>query len=657
MNKHNVLAIDNSPVILRIVLNILEEAGCTVQTARDGLEALDVLKTFHPDLIFCDLVMPKIDGAKFSLILRNTPAYKNIFLVILSGIALENDNNVLELGADVCIAKGPAATMKKHILAAIHRFEQGRGGQREVEGLQGLYAREVTSELLVNKRHSEVIFERMTEGAFELDSQARVVRANPASCFLLNCSEAQILGTRCLDLLPEEIGDAFTDWLQRVDAEGNNTPLLFDYENPLQLQNRQVTLNLTPVFDRGQFFIVGILQDVTENKLLDAQKQQLEKDLQRIEKLDVMSTMASGIAHDFNNLLTIITGNIEMAKVLTTDNKVDQLLRETGKALRLTTGLIHQFSTFSDNYLPSKSRIYVDKLLAEFLENRLAGSSIQYQLLADQHLPCANLDANLMLQVFENIIANALEAMEGEGKLSISISVVEGRDEATRIGNLLSNRQFIRVRIHDTGTGIMEKDMDQIFDPYFSTKQRGTQKGMGLGLTIAHSIVKKHGGLIGLENSEKGGCTAMIYLPVALPVDATQEQTATAEPFRILILEDDEMMQKISTKMFEHFNCQVMLVENGEQAVQTVQQQMNEGNSFDLILLDLRIENGMNGVDAAKKIYAIQPQVTMVAMSGDDRDEIMRNYQNYHFAAAIAKPFSIDTVEALINTYSLQQTQ
>ena len=658
MTKHKVLVVDNSPIIIKIVSSALEKAGCDVQTAGDGLEALDLLTLYTPDIIFTDLVMPKIDGAKLCRIIRNTPSYKDIFLVILSGIALEDDMNILELGADICIAKGPASTMKEHIHNALHYFESGTLPNTDIEGMQGLYPREVTSELLLNKRHNGVVFRRMTEGALELDGRGRIVRANPTCCKLFRRSDTEILGIRFFDILPEENREAYSQWIENLTATNEIRPLVFDYSTPVFLHGRQVTFNLVPVFEEEQLFIIGILQDVTPCKLMEEQQRTLEKELEKVRKLDAMATMASGIAHDFNNLLTIINGNVEMARVLSDDDEVDLLLAETSKALQLTTGLIRQFTTFSDNYLPSKTRVCVDELLAGLLENELAGTTVNFQLTADDNLHCVNLDSDLIIQVFQNIIFNAVEAMDGRGLLSVNLARIDGKNEAEHTGHPMPEREFIRVTLRDTGPGIDPHILEQVFDPYFSTKQKGTQKGMGLGLTIAHAIVKKHGGVVRLEANPEEGCTASIYLPVGREEqnNGKEKKSGTTDRFQVLIMDDEELMLTIAAKMFEYFNCRVTTVEEGAHAVEAFKEGLDGGISYDLVLLDLQIDDGMNGVEAAEEIHSLDSQATLVAMSGNDRDEVMVHFNNYHFVAAVAKPFSIDKVESLLNTYAQRNT-
>jgi len=644
MNTYNALVVDNSPVIVKIVASALEEAGCSVQTANDGLEALDVLMEFPPDIIFTDLVMPRIDGAKLCHIVRNTPEYEHIFLVVLSGIALEDDMNIAELGADVCIAKGPAGTMKKHVLAALERFKSGLRGSTDIAGLTGLYPREVTSELLLHKRHNEVIFEQMTEGALELDQAGRVVRANPVCCALFDLSEAEILGMPLAKLLPAPQNLEFSSWLDDLASGKTPAPLIFDYHHPVSLHQRLATFNLTPVFEEDSISIIGIIQDVTERKQMDQRRQQLENELQRIGKLDAMATMASGIAHDFNNLLTIINGNIEMAQILSQDPKVSQLLDETDRALQLTTGLIRRFSTFSDNYLPTKSLVCVDELLSGLLENELEDTDVHYEMTTRGQVSYVDLDADLMVQVFQNLVLNAVEAMQGRGTIKVELREITGSEEREKTGHPLADGTFIRIRLSDTGCGIDPSLLDRVFDAYFSTKQKGTQKGMGLGLTIAHSIVKKHGGLLFLSSQPGQGCTATIYLPVGRNANRCG-MPGKEQDRRLLILEQDIVMQTILQKMFAEYGCMVELATSPDEAVSMTGRRLQEDAPYDLVLLDLAGEDN-NAVRACgEKIRILAPDTLLVAML-DDKSRA-RTVPEY-FNLTIVKPFAVDTVEELL---------
>ena len=506
MTDIRVLVVDNSPVIRRILRYVLEGEGCTVDLAEDGLDALDCIGRQKPDIIFTDLIMPKIDGEKLSYIIRNTPELKDTFLVVLSGVALEDNDATLRIGADVCIAKGTATAMKEHIKVALDRFRKNeRGASKSIEGLEGLYPREVTAELLVSKKHRDVVLARMTEGVVELNHQGRIVMANTAALGLFDQPEATVLGSSLPQLLGEKAGERIDAWMARVQSMGEYEPLVFPYDEPILLGERQLICNLVPVPEDDVFFIIGILQDVSRRKALELRQQQLEKELQRIRKLDAMSMMANGIAHDFNNLLTIISGNLEMARYISRDEGVNELLAESAKALTLTTQLIRQFTTFSDNYLPQKSQVQLPGLINETLSVILSETDIVYQLESCTEDLAITLDPDLIRQVFTNLVNNAMEAMGEKGTIRVSIDQVDGETEARRTGQPIAKGTLARISFRDSGPGIAPTIADQVFDPYFSTKQKGAQKGMGLGLTIVHSVVKKHGGLVWINSPEEGG--------------------------------------------------------------------------------------------------------------------------------------------------------
>ena len=162
----NVLVVDNSPVLLQLMTKFLEKEELRVETAADGLNALDVLAKFTPDIMFVDLVMPNIDGKTLCRILRSNEAFKDIYLVILSAISAEEWIDIREIGADACIAKGPFTDMAIHVRSVLENPVEVRARcmAGEVLGVDQVFPRGITQELLSVKRHFEAILERMAEG-------------------------------------------------------------------------------------------------------------------------------------------------------------------------------------------------------------------------------------------------------------------------------------------------------------------------------------------------------------------------------------------------------------------------------------------------------------------------------------------------------------
>ncbi|MCL2340185.1 MAG: response regulator [Proteobacteria bacterium] len=652
-DRIHALVVDNSPVIRRLLEYVLEAEGCSVRSAENGLEALDRMAEQRPDILFTDLIMPEIDGEKLSYIVRNTHELKDVFLVILSGVALEDDSIIRRIKADACIAKGPPTAMKAHIRAALARYRANQRGEEIMRGMEGLYPREVTSELLLSKRHREVVLARMSEGVVELNHEGRVIMANDAAIALFGEPEARILGRHLATLVPQPAGDRIVAWMEQIGPQaGGLEPLSFPYDDPVRMGDRQVTYNLVPVMEETTFFIIGILQDVTRRKRMEQRQHQLEKELQRVRKLEAMAVMASGISHDFNNLMTIVSGNVEMAHYVSRDENVQHLLNEASKAIGLTTQLIRQFTTFSDNYLPQKSQVRLCDLIGSVLEQDLADTGIEFQVACNNEDMAIPIDPILVSQVFNNLTSNSVAAMNGTGRIEVAIDRVDGNEEATATSHPVPAGELVRIVFADTGPGVDPAMLDQVFDPYFSTKQKGTQKGMGLGLTIAHAIIKKHGGAIWIETPPGGGCAVRMYLPSqTAAVDDARYHSRKGAGKRILVMDGEEVMRLIDQRMFEQFGCSVTLAGSGAEAVELYRRQMAGGGRFDLTLLDLSADGDPAKSASAREIMAMDPKAALVAVCDSATGEVIRRSGVRHFAAAVPRPLSIDAVKELVDRF------
>jgi CheY-like chemotaxis protein len=246
-----------------------------------------------------------------------------------------------------------------------------------------------------------------------------------------------------------------------------------------------------------------------------------------------------------------------------------------------------------------------------------------------------------MNQVFHNIVLNAKQAMPDGGELVISAANVDVGPEERPAGFDLGDGRYVRLSIADQGTGIPEEIRRRIFDPYFTTKS----KGSGLGLASSYSIVAKHDGSIGLESEVGVGTTFHIYLPAA----ASQQETVVAAPQetvvrgkgRVLLMDDEEMVREVAAEMLEHLGYTVVAVGDGKDAIRTYQDEMNAGRKFDAVITDLTVPGGMGGKDAVAALRQIDPDVHAVVSSGYADDPVMAEYQRFGFRGVVAKPFTV----------------
>jgi len=260
--KKKILVVDNNPVILKFMTNLLGKEGHQVKTAEDGLAALDILMTYIPDVIFIDLVMPNINGEQLCRLIRKMPALKDTYAVILSATIAEKSRDFTELGADTFIAKAPFNLMGKHILAAIEQSDHDTpmGASEEIIGFKGVYEREITKELISAEGHLKTILSNISDAIIELAPEGRIVFTNPAAVSLMGFPEEELLGSKFTELINEDDRKRIEDLLIRID-EGSKQ---VDLDIPVLINSRQISLSMLPIKEDVSPAVMLVLNDITE---------------------------------------------------------------------------------------------------------------------------------------------------------------------------------------------------------------------------------------------------------------------------------------------------------------------------------------------------------------------------------------------------------
>jgi len=258
-----ILIVDNNPVFLGFMGKLLDREGLQVETATDGLNALDVLKGYTPDMAFIDLVMPNINGGILSKIIRNMERFRDVYLVTLSAISAEEWSDIARLDVNACIAKGPLDETARHVLYVIEHPGEAASRYRsgEILGIEGVYPRAITGELLSIKRHLEVLLEKMSEGILEINPEGRIIYANPATSSMINLPEKKLLGSAFMDLFSDEEKKWVANLIKKNDAGEN----IITNDSPVLLNGSLITLKTFPLDPNAANHMV-ILHDVTEQK-------------------------------------------------------------------------------------------------------------------------------------------------------------------------------------------------------------------------------------------------------------------------------------------------------------------------------------------------------------------------------------------------------
>jgi signal transduction histidine kinase/ActR/RegA family two-component response regulator len=374
----------------------------------------------------------------------------------------------------------------------------------------------------------------------------------------------------------------------------------------------------------------------------------LQEERMKASKLESLGLLAGGIAHDFNNILTAILGNISLARNAGLDRPIDESLMEAEDACDRARQLTQQLLTFAKGGAPIKRPIRLDRIVSESIRMALAGSTVSSMADIDPGLWTINADEGQVRQVLNNVILNAKQAMTRGGLIGVKARNIIEPVDRWEFGLRVKAGPYIRVSIADEGPGISSDTLPKIFDPYFSTKSGGT----GLGLATARSIVKNHGGYIGVETTVDRGTVMHIALP-AISADGRQEQVrlgaaAEASSGRLLLLDDEEPIRRACTKMLIALGYTVEAVARGSDAIKLYKRARIEGRPFDLLLLDLTIPGDLGGREVLHELLTFDPDVKAIVVSGYTGGDVMANYRDYGFKAVVAKPFTMKELSAAI---------
>jgi two-component system, cell cycle sensor histidine kinase and response regulator CckA len=403
-----------------------------------------------------------------------------------------------------------------------------------------------------------------------------------------------------------------------------------------------VEINATVVEKEGVLRILSLCRDITDRK-------RMEEERVVMSKLSSTGILAGGIAHDFNNLLSVILGNIEMIKKFKPGKEeATNFLEAAQKATLEARGLTQQLIILNEGGGPNKKLTSLADSLQEQVTFTLRGSPVESTFVVPSDLWQIEVDEGQLVQVIRNIVLNAWEAMPEGGTISVGAANVE----LTPSSNLpLLPGDYVKISISDQGNGIPEEILLKIFDPYFSTKQRGNQKGMGLGLTICRSIIQKHGGAISVDTKLGHGTTLQVYLPAWREAPAAKPTLQELLPGtgRILVMDDEVMVRTMLGAMLRRLGYEVQLTDNGEKAIECYRTAKDLGRPFDIVLLDLTVRGGLGGKETIRELLTIDPAVKAIVFSGYEQGPVIENYRQYGFKAALIKPYQISDLKETLS--------
>jgi len=568
----------------------------------------------------------------------------NIIDVLISAqmVSLDGIPTSIAIITDISALKEAYDTIQQ-------QYEEIQSQYEELEAMNEEMVRthyeltEATHKLEEETERLHATLRSIYDGVVATDLQGHIILANDKAEKLAGKSSDEVIGRPFNSVFTfyyvttrEEFKNPVNEILQYGELDTSGFALTF------KSQDRDVVVELSgaPIYVEGNIIgTVIVMHDITGQYWL-------EKEIQKVSKLESLSILAGGIAHDFNNLLTSIIGNLSILKVKLTDGELYQkYIERIENAAQRAADLTRQLLTFSKGGEPIKEVTSLEQVIRDTAQFVLSGSSVRCNFEIQSDMWNCEVDVGQMSQVFQNLIINAAQSMPHGGVITIKAEnfVYDGTQQKPLLpGN------YVRITVKDEGIGIPKENLSRIFDPFFTTKERGS----GLGLATSYSIIKRHGGHIEVHSEVDKGSKFIIYLHAtekSIHSHTGQEAHITPPGGKILLMDDDFTIYEVASHMLDMYGFQVDWVDSGEKAIIKYRESIADGFPYDIIIMDLTVPGAMGGVQAVREILEINPKAKVIVSSGYSNDPVMSHYKEYGFKGVIAKPYKIEEIIKVIN--------
>ncbi len=395
--------------------------------------------------------------------------------------------------------------------------------------------------------------------------------------------------------------------------------------------------------------ILGVGRDITERKKEEEEKAKLKTELQHAQKMESIGILAGGIAHDFNNIMAIILGNTELAlEDVPKSNPAYSNLEEIKTASRRAKNIVRQLLSYSRVVEQEMQSIKIGPVIKDGL--KFLRSTIPSTIDIEQNIQLTDetilADPTQINQILMNLCINASQAMEQTGgDLNVAVEKLVLDNNSARNYPGLKSGDHVRIIISDTGPGIDPEIIDQIFDPYFTTKEIG--KGSGMGLAVVHGIVKSHSGAIAVESSPGKGTKFITLFPLTTKKPMVETKTGKDIPGgneTILFVDDEKSIVKMLQRMFERLGYKVQTATTPEEALERFR---SNPDHFDLVITDMTMPQ-MTGVKLSEKLMDIRKDIPIIVCTGHSALVDEEKAKELGLAAYIIKPIDMQETAQII---------
>ncbi|MDJ0808694.1 MAG: response regulator [Desulfobacterales bacterium] len=472
--------------------------------------------------------------------------------------------------------------------------------------------------LMASTNRYKTLFESAGDAIFVMDFKGQIIDGNRVACEKLRLSRHDMLNQTTMDIISPEHAPF---WPERMDELRRLRHIIF--ETALKAEDGTIVpveASCRAIEYDNQPAVLTIARDITERIEAEKEKAKLRSQLRQAQKMEAIGTLAGGIAHDFNNILQSIFGYTEIASIHASQGKdpneaLDNILTASQRA----KGLINQILSFSRQSEQEKQTVQINLIVKEVLK------LIRASLPATIEIKGRNLNSDAVVeadpiqihQVMMNLCSNAHHAMrEGGGVLEVKLSDIDiDREKAAQCGGIQEG-PYIELTIRDSGHGIPTEYMDRIFDPYFTSKEKG--EGTGLGLAVVHGIISSHGGAITVESEISKGTAFHVIFPKKNKISAQDKPAAVDAPGRqegterILFIDDEPALIDIGKEILSTLGYDVTPCTASDEALDLFKA---DPERFDLVITDLTMPK-MTGDLLAQELMRMRPEIPVILFTG-----------------------------------------
>jgi two-component system, cell cycle sensor histidine kinase and response regulator CckA len=527
-------------------------------------------------------------------------------------------------------------------------FEEIKSLNRDLQKMMAEVKRSEAALRESEERH-RLLLEASPDPIVVYDIQGKVSYVNHAFEQTFDWSRDEVI-RNCIDFVPQENLPETKAAIERM-LRGEKT---------VSFETRRLTKDgrLLDIQISASRFIDGkgepagnimILSDITERKREEEEKRKLEVQLQRAEKMEALGTLAGGVAHDLNNMLSAIVGYPDLLLMeIPEDSPLRKPILRMQDSGNKAAAMVQDLLTLARRGVDITEVVNLKDIILEYLK------SPEHEKLKLYH-PWVEIESNIesdllnisgssvhLYKTVENLVSNAAEAMPDGGKIFIS---AENRyiDKPINGYDSVEKGEYVTLMVSDTGIGISKKDLERIFEPFFTKKVMG-RSGTGLGMAVVWGTVKDHKGYIDVKSTEGKGSTFTLYFPESREKMAKNESISTDEDYMgkgesILVVDDVKEQIELALTMLTTLGYSAHAASSGEEAVEYLKE-----HTVDLIVLDMVMDPGMDGLDTYKKIIKMHPQQKAIIASGFSETDRVKEAQRLGAGAYVKKPYTLEKI-------------